>query len=184
MKYIVILSDGMGDYPIAELDGKTPLQAAKTPNFNALAKLGTVGLAQSVPDGMSPGSDVANLAMLGYDPSRYYTGRSPIEAASMGIELGDKDTAMRCNLVTLSEEVDFFAKRMLDYSAGEISTPEAEHLIKAIDSKLGQADAKFYNGVSYRHCLVINGESNTSFTPPHNISGLPIKDYLPQGEGA
>jgi len=184
MKYVVILGDGMGDYPIAELNGKTPLEAAKVPNFAALAKLGEVGLVQSVPKGMQPGSDVANLSMLGYDPARYYTGRSPIEAVSLGIELGDEDTSMRCNLVTLSKEDDFFDKSMLDYSAGEISTLEAEQLIKAIDSKLGQKDARFYNGISYRHCLVVNGESNTVFTPPHNISGQPIKDYLPKGKGA
>ncbi len=183
MKYIVILGDGMGDYPIAELGEKTPLEVANTPNFDTLASLGEVGLCQSVPKNMSPGSDVANLSMLGYDPKLYYTGRSPLEAASLGIELSDTDTAMRCNLVTLSEEEDFFAKKMVDYSAGEISTLEAEQLIKAIDSKLGAKDNRFYNGVSYRHCLVVNGESNATFTPPHNISGKPIKEYLPQGKG-
>jgi 2,3-bisphosphoglycerate-independent phosphoglycerate mutase len=182
MKYVIILSDGMADYPIEKLGGKTPLEAANTPNFDALAASGEVGLCQSVPKDMQPGSDVANLSMLGYDPRKYYTGRSPIEAVSLGVKLNDSDTAMRCNLVTLSGEADFSEKRMLDYSAGEISSAEAKELITAVDNALGGEGVKFYNGVSYRHCLVVNGETEVSFTPPHNISGQKIRDYLPRGK--
>lgn len=181
MKYVIILSDGMADYPLKELGGLTPLAAALTPNFDALAAKGEVGLCRSVPEGMSPGSDVANLSMLGYDPRQYYTGRSPIEAVSLGINLKDSDTAMRTNLVTLSGEPNFYDKRMLDYSAGEISSKEAAKLIQAVNEHLGSADAQFYNGTSYRHCLVVNGEDNVTFTPPHNISGKRIAPYLPQG---
>ena len=183
MKYVVILGDGMADYPNQALGGKTPLELAKKPNIDALAKSGMVGLCKTVPDGMKPGSDVANLSVLGYDVKSCYTGRSPLEAASIGIELKDTDVTARANLVTLSNEPNFEDKTMVDYSAGEISTEEAKQLIEYLAERLNTQKFKFYAGISYRHCLVVdNGVIAGDLTPPHDITGKPIKGHLPTSE--
>ena len=180
MKYIVILGDGMADYPQKALNGKTPLEVANKPTIDALAKKGMVGLCKTIPEGMKPGSDVANLSVLGYNPHACYTGRSPLEAASIGIALKDTDVTARANLVTLSNEDGYQNKRMIDYSAGEISTAEAKQLIEYLAEHLNNDKYKFYAGISYRHCLVIdNGVIAGDLTPPHDITGKPIKDYLP-----
>lgn len=181
MKYVVILGDGMADYPVEELGGKTPLCVAKKPNIDALCAKGELGLVKTVPSGMKPGSDVANLSMMGYSPAIYYSGRSPLEALSMGVDLKADDIAIRCNLVTLSEDEPYEQKTMVDYSAGEISTEEAKILVDFIQSKLGTENLHFYPGVSYRHCLVKhNAKLGTTFTPPHDISDRCVKDYLPK----
>lgn len=180
-KYVVILGDGMADYPIDELGGKTPLEVADKPNIDALCAKGELGLVKTVPAGMKPGSDVANLAVMGYSPARYYSGRSPLEALSIGIDLKDSDVAIRCNLVTLSDDEPYENKTMLDYSAGEISTAEAKELIDFIESRLGNDKLHFYSGVSYRHCLVRHDSTlGTEYTPPHDISDKRITDYLPK----
>ncbi len=184
MKYAVILCDGMADRPVPELGGKTPMSAACKPNMEALAKKGEVGLVKTVGDGLKPGSDVANLSVIGYDPKLYYTGRSPLEAASIGIELKDDDVTLRCNLVTLSDEENYEDRTMVDYCAGDISSDEAAVLIKYIDEKLGNDKFRFYNGVSYRHCLVwAKGEPDPGIlTPPHDITGRKITEYIPKGD--
>lgn len=183
MKYVIILGDGMADYPVAKLNGKTPLQVANKPCADSLAKVSEVGLCKTVPDGMKPGSDVANLSVIGYNPDEYYTGRSPLEAASIGIDLQDTDVTLRANLVTLSDENDFEDKTMLDYSAGEISTAEAKQLIDFLAKRLNDCNLTLYSGISYRHCLVVkNGKTGADLTPPHDITGKPVKDYLPKGE--
>ncbi len=182
MKYIIILCDGMSDYPIPELGGRTPLEAANTPGMDALAPYSELGLALSVPEGMKPGSDTANLSILGYNPSIYYSGRSPLEALSMGIALQDTDIAVRCNLVTLSEEEPYEAKTMLDYSAGEITTEEARVLIASVQAELGDSNKRFYSGISYRHCLVKHDANlGTHYTPPHDITNVKIAKHLPEG---
>jgi len=182
MKYIVILADGMADYPLDELGGKTPLQAANKPNMDDLARHGEVGMVATIPPGMSPGSDTANLAVMGYDPAVYYTGRSPFEAISIGIKLADDDVAFRTNLVTLSEDEPYGEKIMLDHSSDEISTAEARLIIEDINKKLGTDVFTFYPGVSYRHILIWNkAPYDFSLTPPHDIIGRKIKDYLPAG---
>ncbi len=180
MKYIVLLCDGMSDYPVEALGNKTPLEYADTPNMDALAPYSEIGLAKTVPDGMSPGSDVANLSVVGYDPAAYYTGRSPLEAANMGIDLGDNDVAMRTNLVTLSDEETIADKTMIDYCAGDISTAEAKELIAAVQEAMGNKVYSFYPGVSYRHCLVWKDGTVDigKLTPPHDISGKVIGPYL------
>ena len=184
MKYVIVLGDGMADRPLAELGGKTPLQFARTPNMDLLSSGGETGLVQTVPPGFPPGSDVANLSVLGYDPKEYYTGRSPLEAVSMGIPLGDRDVAFRCNLVTLSGAEAYGEKRMLDYSAGEISSAEAAELIRNVNARLGGDRIRFYPGVSYRHLMVWpDGPEGASLTPPHDISGRPVASHLPEGEG-
>lgn len=183
MKYIVLLGDGMADRPVAELNNKTPLMAAKKPNMDYCARNGICGLVHTIPKGMKPGSDVANLSVMGYAPDKYYTGRSPLEALSIGINMLDSDIAIRCNLVTLSDDGDYNNKTMVDYSAGEISTEEARLIMDSIEKTLGNNVFKFYSGVSYRHCLIAhNCELGTNFTPPHDISGKPIGDYLPEGK--
>lgn len=185
MKYVVILGDGMADYPIDELGGKTPLQYARTPNMDLLASQGQIGLVNTVPPELPPGSDVANLAVLGYDPRQYYSGRSPLEAVSMGIELADEDVAFRCNLVTLSAEQDYRDKTMLDYSAGEIDTASAAALINTIQARLGESGLKFYPGISYRHLMLWqNGLTDTVLIPPHDISDRKVGEYLPAGPGS
>lgn len=185
MKYLVLLGDGMADYPVPELGGKTPLQVGKKPNMDRLAKEGVLGQVRTVPPGLPPGSDVANLAVLGYDPQRYYTGRSPLEAVGMGIELTKEDVAFRCNLVTLSAESKYEEKKMVDYSAGEISTSEAALLIKDLAAKFNSQTTTLYPGVSYRHLLVWrNGPLHAELTPPHDISDRVIGPYLPKGESA
>ena len=191
MKYIILLGDGMADRPIAELGGKTCLQAAKTPNLDQLASLGQVGMVHTVPDGFPPGSDVANLTVLGYDPRKYYSGRSPLEAASIGVELGPDDVAFRCNLVSLKvsggkSSATGTRRRaiMEDFSAGHISTEEARQLIEEIDAKLGSNRIRFYPGVSYRHLMVWKGgKDKIECTPPHDIQDKDVTDYLPRGEG-
>lgn len=180
MKYVVILYDGMADYPVPALGGKTPMAAAKKPNLDYLAAHGEVGLVRTVAKGLTPGSDVANLSVMGYDPKQYYTGRSPLEAVSMGIELSDTDVALRCNLVTLSDEENYGDKKMLDYCADDISTAEAAEIIKAVQEKLGGGAYDFYSGVSYRHCLVWHGGNVDigDMTAPHDISNKLIGGWL------
>ena len=185
MKYIVILGDGMADYGIDEFDGKTVLDVADKPNIDYMSRHGELGLVKTVADGMKPGSDVANLSVMGYDTKQYYTGRSPLEAASIGVPLKDSDVTFRCNLVTLSDEENYEDKTMLDYSSGEITTDESRELIKSIAKELDTDIIKFYPGVSYRHLTVWDGGStNVSLTPPHDISDKKIKDYLPSGDHA
>lgn len=184
MKYIVVLGDGMADLPIAELDNKTPLQAANKPNMDMLAKKSEIGTVRTVPLGMKPGSDTANLAALGYDPRECYTGRSPLEAVSMGIKLGDDDTAYRCNLVTLGKG-GLRGGDMKDHSAGEITTEESRELVSFLSEKLSSEGFRLYPGVSYRHCLIWkNGPTDVTLTPPHDILDKPARDFLPRGNGA
>ena len=185
MKYIVILGDGMADWPLEQLGGKTPLQAATKPNIDTLAKKAEVGLCKTVPDGFKPGSDVANLSVMGYDPHDCYTGRSPLEAVSIGIPLRDTDVTLRCNLVTLSDEDNYEDKTMLDYSAGEISTEEAKELISFLKQHFDNEKFTLYAGISYRHCLVADcGQTGHDFTPPHDITDKPIRNFLPKGPQA
>ena len=185
MKYALILGDGMADYPVPALGGRTPLEVADTPAMDLLAKTGKVGLVKTVPDGYKPGSDVANLGALGYDAKVCYTGRSPLEALSMGIDMKEDDVALRTNLVTLSEEENFEDKTMKDYSAGEITTAEARELVAFLQEKLGDERFSFHPGVSYRHCLIIaHGSTDMQLTPPHDISGKRIGEYLPKGDFA
>lgn len=180
MKYLVLLLDGMADLPLKELDNKTPMEKAFKPNIDALAKEAEVGLIKTVPVGYKPGSDVANLSAMGFNPKECYTGRSPLEAASMGIDLKDTDVCLRCNLVTLSDEKDYCDKTMVDYCGGDIKTEEATVLINYINEKLGTEKYRFYAGVSYRHCLVISDGTTDlgTLTPPHDISGKCIKTHL------
>ena len=186
MKYAVVLCDGMADYPVAELGGKTPMEAAKKPVMDMLAKNGVVGLVKTVPDGMIPGSDVANLSAIGYDPLLCYSGRSPLEAVSMGICLEPEDVTVRCNLVTLSEEEPFEQKMMLDYCADDISTQESAVLIAALQEELGDETFTFYPGVSYRNCLVWKrGKLDLgNLTAPHDFPGACIGAYLPKAPAA
>jgi len=182
MKYIVLLGDGMADYPLPELGDRTPLEAARKPHMDYLAARGACGMARTIPEGMPPGSDTANLSVMGYAPEKYYSGRSPLEAVSLGVDLKDDDVAYRCNLVTLSEEPEYADRTMIDYSAGEIATEEAVELIAALRERLAAADLQLYPGISYRHCLVrSHGQTGALLTPPHDISGRPIRDYLPRG---
>ncbi len=185
MKYIVVLGDGMADYAVDEFMGKTILDVADKPNMDYMSKNGELGLVKTVPDGMKPGSDVANLSVMGYDTKSVYTGRSPLEAASIGVKLSDTDVTFRANLVTLSDEENYQDKTMLDYSAGEITTKESEQLIKTLEEELHTDIIHLYSGVSYRHLLVWDGGStNVSLTPPHDISDKKITDHLPKGDGA
>ncbi len=182
MKYVIVLTDGAADYPIPSLHGRTPLEAANTPHMDELAAHGACGLVKTVPDSVKPGSDTANLSVMGYDPTSCYTGRSPLEAVSMGIRLEDDDVAMRCNLVTLSDAARFEDATMVDYSAGEITTEEATALISAVAEELNADEICLYPGISYRHCLVLShADTGTPCTPPHDITGRPIADYLPSG---
>jgi 2,3-bisphosphoglycerate-independent phosphoglycerate mutase len=189
MKYIILLGDGMADRPHKELGGKTCLQVANTPNLNQLATNGKVGMVYTIPPGFSPGSDVANLSVMGYDPRKYYTGRSPLEASSIGVELEPTDVAFRCNLVTLrvsgGKSSGSGRKAIMeDFSAGHISTQEARLLIEEIDSKLGNDHIRFYSGVSYRHLMVWKGgKDKMECTPPHDIQDRDIQNYLPCGDG-
>lgn len=184
MKYLVFVGDGMADRPLKELGGKTPLQAASTPNMDRLAREGRPGKVRTVPPDMHPGSDVANLSILGYDPHKYYSGRAPLEAASIGVELRDNDVAYRCNLVTLKYDRERRAAILEDYSSGHISTDEARELIREVNSHLGTGCVRFYPGVSYRHLMVWeNGSTEPECVPPHDIIGKEITDYLPMGPG-
>lgn len=181
MKYIVMLGDGMADYPVEALGGKTPLEVAKKPNIDRLARGGRLGMVKTVPDGLKPGSDVANLSAMGYDPLKCYTGRSPLEAVSIGIQMDDTDVAFRCNLVTLSDEAEYAEKTMMDYSSGEITTAEAAELIRAVDEAFRTDEILFYPGISYRHCMIWHqGPVGLNLTPPHDISDRKITEYLPQ----
>ena len=183
MKYIVILGDGMADYPIEALGNKTILESAYKPNIDALAKKGILGMVKTVPDGMKPGSDVANLSAMGYDPESCYTGRSPLEAVSIGIDLNETDVAFRCNLVTLSDEANYADKTMVDYSAGEITSEDAAKLIASVNEAFKNEKIEFYSGISYRHCMVWHeGPLNLGLTPPHDISDRKITEYMPQNE--
>ena len=186
MKYLVILCDGMADLPNPALSGKTPMECAKKPNIDAMCAAGISGLCKTVAQGMKPGSDVANLSVLGYDTTKCYTGRSPLEAASIGVDLKDTDVALRCNIVTLSDEENYEDKTMVDYCAGDISTAEANEIIKTVQEKLGNEIYTFYAGVAYRHCLVVdNGTTDLgSMTPPHDISGRVVGEYLSKSENA
>ncbi len=180
MKYIVLVGDGMADYPLPELGDLTPLQAANTPNMDFIAKHGRNGVAETVPEQMQPGSDVANLSIMGYDPARFYSGRGPLEAASIGVALEKDDIAFRCNLITEKDGT------LADYSSGHISTEEAGKLIEAVGSELSNdcSDCRFHAGVSYRHLLVMKRCEKAICTPPHDVVGQSINDVLPRGDDA
>ncbi len=183
MKYVIVLTDGAADYPLEELAGKTPLESALTPHLDRLAREGAGGKLKTIPSGLPPGSDVANLSILGYNPARSYTGRGPLEAASLGIRMEDDDVAFRCNLVTVSDNI------MVDYSAGHISSEEGAVLLTILEKRLGGLGLRFYPGKSYRHLLVIKeqlleeGSGGLKTTPPHDISGEAINSHLPRGRG-
>ncbi len=180
MKYIVVLGDGMADEPIAEIGGKTPLAYANTPMMDELAGKSVVGLSATIPEGMSPGSDTANLAVMGYNPKKYYTGRSPLEALSIGVPMKDTDIALRCNIVTVSEEdVPYAERTIIDHSSSEISTEDAAVLLEAVKEALQDDIYSFYVGTSYRHLLIWDKGQVVPLTPPHDILGKVIGDYLP-----
>ena len=181
MKYIILLSDGMAGRPLSELSGRTTVEAAHTPVMDTLAKVSEIGMTSMVPKGMAPGSDTANLAVMGYDPKKYYTGRSPLEALSIGVDMADSDISFRCNLVTLSEEGDAYEERtILDHSSDEISTQEAEVLLSAVKERLVKEGYQFYTGTSYRHLLIWKGGRVLELTPPHDILTKKIGSYLPK----
>ena len=180
MKYVVILGDGMADEPIESLDGKTPLDYAKTPCMDSMACQGTMGMVKNVPEGMAPGSDVANLSVLGYDPRRCYSGRSPLEALSVGISMEPDDVIFRCNLVTLTEQEPYQEKKILDHSSGEISTEDADILMDSIRQAFDSEDISFYTGTSYRHIMVWKQGKEVPLEPPHDHLGTVIGSWLPQ----
>ena len=187
MKYVVVLCDGMADYPVPALGGKTPMMVAKKPHIDALAAKAEVGLVRTVAPGLKPGSDVANMSVLGFDPHRFYTGRSPLEAASIGIDMKDSDVSLRTNLVTLSDKGEPFADKVIeDYCADDISTEEAHQLIEAVQAAFGGGEYDFYTGVSYRHCLIWHGGTTElgNMTPPHDITGKVIGSHLSTAETA
>lgn len=186
MKYLVVLYDGMADYPVPALDGKTPMELAKKPLLDKLARFGKVGTVKTVADGLKPGSDIANMSVLGYNPKECYTGRSPLEAVSIGVDMKDTDIIFRTNLVTLSDEKNYEDKTMVDYSAGDISTAEAAEIIKSVQEHFGNEKFAFYSGVAYRHCLVWNNGTLDlgKMTPPHDISGKVIGEHLSKSENA
>ena len=186
MKYLVLLCDGMADTPNAALSGKTPMECADKPFMDKLAAVSEAGMCRTVAKGLKPGSDVANLSVMGYDPAVCYTGRSPLEAASIGVDLKPTDVALRCNIVTLSDSEPYESKTMVDYCSGDISTEEARLIIETVEKELGSDIYKFYSGVSYRHCLVVkNGTTDLgNMTPPHDISGRVIGEYLSRSENA
>lgn len=185
MKYIIFLCDGMADYPCDALGGKTPLVVANNPNMNELCAHGELGMVKTVAEHLSPGSDVANLSVMGYDPDIYYTGRSPLEALSIGVQLRDSDVTFRANVVTVSDEENYADKTMLDYSAGEITTEEAHQLINYLKEHMTFDHIDLHGGTSYRHLLVWDGGSTSvTLTPPHDISDRKVTEYLPKGEGA
>lgn len=180
MKYVVVLGDGMADEPIESLGNKTPLEAAVTPVMDELAAKSEIGLLHTIPEGMKPGSDTANLSVMGYDPKQYYTGRSPLEALSIGVPMKDTDVAIRCNIVTVSEEEPYEEKTIIDHSAGEISTEEAAVLLEAVKKELENDIYKFYVGTSYRHCLIWDQGQVAELTAPHDVLGQVIGQYLPK----
>ena len=180
MKYVIILSDGMADEPIAQLGGKTPMEYAKTPAMDALAAKGKVGLVKTVPDNMKPGSDVANLSVMGYDPSACYSGRSPLEALSVGVDMVDTDVIFRCNIVTVSEEESYEEKTILDHSSGEISTEDADILMDAVREAFNNETFSFFTGTSYRHITVWKNGTVLDLEPPHDHLGQVIGSFLPK----
>ena len=183
MKYILMLGDGMADEPIEALNGQTPLEAAETPNLDIYASMGEIGMVDTIPEGMAPGSDTANLSVMGYDPKEYYTGRSPLEALSIGVPMKDTDVAFRCNIVTVTEEdVPYDEQTIVDHSSSEISTEDAAVLLKYVAEKLENDKYKFYVGTSYRHCLIWDKGSVLPLTPPHDVLGQKIGQYLPKDE--
>ncbi len=183
MKYVVILGDGMADWPIDELDGRTPLEYANTPFMDELSKKAEQGMVRTVPEGMSPGSDTANLSVLGYDPRKYYSGRSPLEALSIGVEMKNTDVALRCNIVTLSEDEDRYEDRtIIDHSSSEISTEDAAVLLDAVKKELERDGYKFYVGTSYRHLLIIDKGTVMPLVQPHDVLGQVVGDKLPKDQ--
>lgn len=183
MKYIIVLGDGMADEPIAEIGGMTPLEYAKTPNMDKISKMSKIGMTKTIPEGMSPGSDTANLAVLGYNPEQYYTGRSPLEALSIGVAMDDDDIAIRCNIVTVSDDdLPYEEKTIIDHSSSEISTEDAEVLLNAVREVLEDDIYKYYLGTSYRHCTIWKNGKVVDLTPPHDILGKVIGSHLPEDE--
>ncbi len=183
MKYVVILGDGMADWPLEELGGGTPLSRAKTPVMDELAAVSEIGTVATIPEGMAPGSDTANLSVMGYDPGKYYTGRSPLEALSIGVDMKDSDVAYRCNLVTLTEEdAPYEEQKILDHSAGEISTEDADILLKAVCEQLQDDACRFYTGTGYRHCMIWDKGQALDLTAPHDVLTRTIGQYLPENE--
>ena len=181
MKYVVVLGDGMADEPILQLGGRTPLDYAETPNMDRLSKLSEIGMVHTIPEGMKPGSDTANLAVMGYDPRKYYSGRSPLEALSIGVPMEETDIAIRCNIVTISEEdVPFGEKTIIDHSSSEISTEDCGVLLKEVAAQLGSETYQFYVGTSYRHCLIWKNGEAVELAQPHDVLGQKIGRYLPQ----
>jgi 2,3-bisphosphoglycerate-independent phosphoglycerate mutase len=180
MKYAIVVPDGLADFPLEELDGRTPIEVARVPNIHAVSQAGKLGTVLTIPAGLPPGSDVANLSLLGYDPRQYYSGRAPLEAASLGVELGEDDLAFRCNLVTASDG------RMVDYSGGHIRTEEARVLIEFLSGELARDDLSFHVGIGYRHLMIYRGQEamEVETTPPHDIMGEPLEPHLPRGKGA
>jgi len=183
MKYIIVLGDGMADEPISQLNNKTPLEYAETPCLDQLSKKSEIGLVHTIPDGMKPGSDTANLSVLGYDPQKYYSGRSPLEALSIGVPMKDTDIALRCNIVTLSEDdVPFEEKTIIDHSSSEISTEDSTVLLNAVRKEIETEEYKFYAGTSYRHCLIWDKGQVIDLTQPHDVLTQVIGQYLPQDQ--
>ncbi len=183
MKYVVVLGDGMADEPIAELGNKTPLEYANTPQMDKLSKMSEVGLVHTIPEGMSPGSDTANLSVLGYDPKKYYTGRSPLEALSIGVDMKSTDIALRCNIVTVSvDDLPYEEKTIIDHSSSEISTEDAAILLEAVKNVLENDTYKFHVGTSYRHLTIWDKGQVVPLTPPHDVLGQQIGQYLPKDE--
>ena len=183
MKYVIVLGDGMADEPIAELGNKTPLEYAKTPNMDRLSKISEIGLVHTVPEGMKPGSDVANLSVLGYNPQENYSGRSPLEALSIGVPMKDTDVALRCNIVTISDDdVSFEEKTIIDHSSSEIETEDCAVLLEAVRKELETEIYKFYVGTSYRHCLIWDKGEVIDLVQPHDVLGQTIGQHLPQDE--
>ena len=182
MKYVVVLGDGMADEPLSRLNGKTPLSYAKTPALDVLSKKSEIGMVSTIPEGMKPGSDTANLSVIGYDPRKYYSGRSPLEALSIGVPMKDTDIAMRCNIVTLSEEegIPFPKRRILDHSSGEISTEDCSILLHAVMEEMDKDPYHFYVGTSYRHLLIWDKGEVVELTQPHDVLGQTIGQYLPE----
>lgn len=182
-KYVIVLGDGMADEPIEQLGGKTPLEYASTPTLDKLSKVSEVGMVHTIPEGMSPGSDTANLSVLGYDPKIYYSGRSPLEALSIGVPMKDTDIALRCNIVTISEEeVPFEEQTIIDHSSGEISTEDCAVLLEAVKEELQNETYQFYVGTSYRHCLIWDKGEVMKLSQPHDVLGQVIGQYLPTDE--
>jgi 2,3-bisphosphoglycerate-independent phosphoglycerate mutase len=183
LKYVIVLGDGMADEPIESLGGKTPLEYANTPSMDELAKKSEIGLCATIPEGMKPGSDTANLSVLGYDPKQYYTGRSPLEALSIGVDMKPSDIAIRCNIVTLSDDtLPYEEKTMIDHSASEISTEDAAVLLQAVKEALENDTYKYYLGTSYRHLTIWDKGEVVDLTPPHDILGSVVGTYLPEDE--